>query len=87
MDLNYKVFVIERYQCAWVMANAVVAAETPEEASTLLRTYLETKTLIGRRIMETPNKDIEFLVRGTIRTTSFFADRRGVIYPVKETED
>ncbi len=85
-DVRYHIFLIRDYECVWMQGDAVVAAESRDHALSLLKTYLETETTIGREIMAR-SSNIDFQVRdgrGRVDFTRFSAEITGVIYPIEK---
>ncbi len=75
----YRIYLITNYEIYFQMGNAVVGAESSQQALHLLEDYLRHDPNIKESLRG--REDIGFLLRGEIRETQDQTTKQGVLYP------
>ena len=82
-EAKFSLYQIVNYECMWGMGNAVVSANSEQDALSLLEEYLRFDPNIKESLHG--QEDIEFRVRkdGRVTNSSVMANKREVIFPFK----
>lgn len=82
-ETQYSIYHVNKYECHWTINQAIVAAESPEQALSILEQYLKFDPDIRP---ELHGRDINFRLRGKVIDTLVKADKAGVLFPRSREE-
>ncbi len=82
-EAQYSIYHVNKYSCHWTVDQAIVAAESPAHALSLLEQYLKFDPDIRP---ELHGRDINFRLRGAVIDTLVKADKAGVLFPRSREE-